>query len=309
MVESSKAWMGYFCVAMAALLWASSGVAGKGLLVSGVSVMELVQARITLATLLLGMALGLGARGLLGIRLRDLPYLFLVGLFMALNNATYFYAISRIQVAAAILLQYLAPVLVAVYAMFFWKERASLAKGMALALALGGCYLVVGGYSLELLGMNQDGILGGLGAAICFAVYTLLGEKGMHRYTPWTVLFYASFFASIIWHLLAEPFQYLRGGLDIHHWVWLLYIALMGTVLPFGLYFLGVNYIRSTRAIITATLEPISAAGISLVFLGETLEWLQVLGGVLVIMAVTALQLDREGQGLTPEIIRVGSRS
>ena len=60
----------------------------------------------------------------------------------------------------------------------------------------------------------------------------------------------------------------------------------MGTAIPFGLYFVGINYIRSTRASITATLEPISAGFIAYLFLGEILEPLQILGGVLVIAAI-----------------------
>jgi drug/metabolite transporter (DMT)-like permease len=78
----------------------------------------------------------------------------------------------------------------------------------------------------------------------------------------------------------------------------------MGTAIPFGLYFVGINYIRSTRASITATLEPISAGFIAYLFLGEILEPLQILGGVLVITAIVLLQLQSEQDELTPELIR-----
>jgi drug/metabolite transporter (DMT)-like permease len=78
----------------------------------------------------------------------------------------------------------------------------------------------------------------------------------------------------------------------------------MGTAIPFGLYFVGINYIRSTRASITATLEPISAGLIAYLFLGEILEPLQILGGVLVIAAIVLLQLQSEQDELTPELIR-----
>lgn len=300
MLETRKL-KGYLCIVTAAVLWASSGAAGKGLLLQGMGVLELVQARITLAALLLGAAFGLGGRGFFRIRLGDLPWLFLLGFFMALNNATYFYAISKIQVAAAILLQYMAPLFVALYAVLFWGERFDKFKAMALILAVGGCYLVVGGYNLRLLELNREGVWGGLAAALCFASYTLLGERSMQGRSPWTVLVYAMFFAAIFWHLFMEPFGYIKAGFSLEQWVWLLYIALAGTVFPFGLYLVGVSRIRSTRAIITASLEPISAAFISFLFLGEALETLQALGGALVIGAVVLLQLDREqDQALAP---------
>jgi drug/metabolite transporter (DMT)-like permease len=300
---------GYLCVVGAAFLWASSGAVGKGLMSQGMGVLELVQARITLAALLMSAAFGFGGRGYLKIGAGDLPYLLLLGILMALNNASYFYAISKIQVAAAILLQYMAPVMVTLYAVLFWGERMGWLKALALGLAVGGCYLVVGGYSLRLLELNREGMLGGLGAAMCFATYTLLAERAMGRCSPWTVLLYAMLFAAVAWHLLMEPFRYLKVGFTLEQWGWLLYIAVAGTVLPFGLYLVGVNHIRSTRAIITATLEPISAALMAFMFLGEALEPFQALGGALVIGAVVLLQLEREhGQALSPENIRSRGR-
>jgi drug/metabolite transporter (DMT)-like permease len=83
-----------------------------------------------------------------------------------------------------------------------------------------------------------------------------------------------------------------------------LYIAFLGTAVPFGLYFVGINYIRSTRASITATLEPISAGFIAYIFLGETLEPFQILGAILVITAIVLLQLRSEKDELAPELIR-----
>jgi len=299
---------GYLCVVGAALLWASSGVAGKSLFAGGVTPSELVQIRVTVSTFLLAVAFCVYNRGLFRIRARDLLYFFLLGgVAMALVQITYFYAVSKIQVAAAILLQYTAPVLVAFYAVRFWNERLTLTKFFSLLFSLAGCYLVVGGYDMDLLRMNSAGIASALGSAVCFAACTLLGEKGMHRYGPWTVLFYAFFFAALSWHLFYPPFRYLRAGYTLGQWGWMLYISVMGTVVPFALFFLGVNLIRSTRASITATLEPISAGLLAYLFLGEGLAPLQVVGGGMVLGAVVLLQLKREQDVLAPAVIRAGS--
>ena len=82
------------------------------------------------------------------------------------------------------------------------------------------------------------------------------------------------------------------------------YVVVIGTIIPFGLYFIGVNYIRSTRTIITATLEPISAAVMAFFLLGEVLEAWQILGGIAVVAAIVLLQLQREQDDFTPEMIR-----
>ena len=126
----------------------------------------------------------------------------------------------------------------------------------------------------------------------------------MHRYPPWTILFYAMTFSALACHIVYPPFHYMFAGFSWAQWGWILYIAVMGTILPFGLYFVGINYIRSTRASITATLEPISAGFFALLFLGETLEFLQIVGGILVIGAIVLLQVQQEQDEMAPERIR-----
>ena len=296
---------GYLCVMTAAVMWASSGVVGKALFSNGITPFELVQVRVTVSTLLLAIVFGWFRRDLIKIRSGDLGYFLLLGgVAMAMVQITYFYAISKIHVAAAIFLQYLAVSLVAIFSICFWKERLTLLKSFSVCLALAGCYLMVGGYNLHFLQMNWVGIVSGLISAFCFAGYTLIGERGMHRYSPWTVLFYAFLFATLTWHIVYPPFHYLTAGYALSAWCGLLYVSVVGTVLPFGLFFVGVNYIRSTRAAITATLEPVSAGFLAYFFLNERLEPLQVLGGVMVVWAIVLLQLRRERDERAPEHIR-----
>jgi drug/metabolite transporter (DMT)-like permease len=92
-------------------------------------------------------------------------------------------------------------------------------------------------------------------------------------------------------------------------WGWIAYIAVMGTIAPFGFYLAGVSLIRSTRASITATLEPISAGVFAFVFLAEHMAPLQVLGGLLVIGAVILLQLKQEYDELAPARLRAIEQS
>lgn len=296
---------GYLCVITAALMWASSGTAGKALFEAGMSPFDLTQIRVALASAIIFLVFLFFSRELLRIRPKDIPFFLLLGSgVMAVVTGSYLYTISKIQVAAAILIQYLAPIFVAAYAMLFWKERPTIAKITALFLAFGGCFLVVGGYNLKLLQMNLPGILGGLTSAITFAGYSLLGERAMHRYRPWTVLFYALAFSALTWHVAYPPFTYFRAGYSLAQWGWIFYIAVVGTILPFGLFFAGINHIRSTRASITATLEPIFAGFLAFLLLGETLLALQILGGCMVILAIVLLQIQQEQDELAPALIR-----
>jgi drug/metabolite transporter (DMT)-like permease len=299
--------IGYLSVIAAGILWASSGTASKALFLGGITPFELVQARVTIAAVFLALGLRLFAKRLLSVRLQDLGYfLILGGVGLALVQVTYLYTISKMQVAAAILIQYTSPILVAAYSICFWAEQLTALKLVALLLALFGCYLVVGGYNLELLTLNREGAVTGSASAVLFAMYSLLGERVMHRYQPWTVVFYALVFAGITWNVFQPPFHFLYAGYTWVQWMYILYIAVFGTIIPFGLFFVGVNHIRSTRATITSTIEPISAGFIAFFFLGETLDLLQILGGGLVITAIVLLQVQTEKDELTPALLRAG---
>ena len=299
--------IGYLSVIAAAILWASSGTISKALFLGGVTPFQLVQIRLTIAALSLGLFLRLFAKQRLRIRAQDVAYfLVLGGVGLALVQAAYLYTISKMQVAAAILIQYTSPVFVAAYSIGFWHERLTAIKVIALLLSLFGCYLVVGGYNLELLRLNRDGALAGLASAVLFALYSLLGERVMHRHQPWTVVFYAFVFAALTWNILQPPLHFVYSAYTVKQWICMLYIATFGTIIPFGLFFVGVNQIRSTRATITSTIEPISAGFIAFILLGETLDSLQIIGGVFVIAAIALLQVQREKDEFSPARIRAG---
>lgn len=296
---------GYLYVVMAALLWAVSGSAAKFLFKTGISPFELVQLRLTVAAA--AMLAWLLARhpARLKIAPRDIGYFVILGSgAMASVQFTYLFAISKIHVAAAILLQYLAPSLIALYTVVVARDRLSRTTLLALAGAFCGCYLVVGAYNLDMFALNYLGIVSGILSALAFAWYSLQGEYGMRRYHPWTVLFFALLFGAVTWNVLLAPFSALLRGYSALQWGWIVYIGLLGTLLPFGFYLKGINLIRSTRASIAATLEPITAGVLSFLFLEEVMTPLQIFGGLMVVAAVILLQIKQEFDANAPEVIR-----
>ncbi|MBI9089407.1 MAG: EamA family transporter [Desulfobacterium sp.] len=300
--------LGYIYVVTAAILWASAGSASKFLFNAGVSPDQLVQIRVTMASLALFLWIVIFSRHLLKIAFKDLPYVMFLGTFgMAAVQYTYLLAISKINVASAILLQYQAPVLIILYSAFVLKEKISKITLAAIVASTAGCYLVVGAYNLELFSMNRMGVVAGILAACSFAFYSMYGEYGMRKYSPITITFYALLVAAVIWNLVEKPFSAFQLEYSVAQWGWICFIGIFGTVVPFTLYFKGISLIRSARAGITATLEPIAAGLIAYLFLGESMEPLQIAGAVLVILVIIVLQLNKEEDTLTPEQLRMAS--
>ncbi|MDM8523982.1 DMT family transporter [Desulfococcaceae bacterium HSG8] len=296
---------GYFYVIFAALLWAIAGSSSKYLFHNGISPFQLAQLRVTISAFVLFLWLFIRRPALLKIDRNDITYFLILGTFgMAAVQIAYLFAISKLHVAAAILLEYLAPIFIALHSAVFLREKLSMSTVLAIAGATTGCYLVVGAYNLNMLNLNIAGIISGICAALAFSWWSVHGEYGMRRYDPWTVLFYALLFAALEWNVLHPPLESLLHTYSPVKWTMILYIAVAGTILPFGFYLEGINLIRSTRASITATLEPIGAGIISYIFLDEIMEPLQIAGGVLVIGAVILLQLKQEYDDKAPDIIR-----
>ncbi len=154
--------MGYLFVVLAAILFGISGTAAKFLFNAGVTAIQLIQMRTTLAFVVLLMWLIFRRPDLLKTSIKKLPYFFCLGV-LGIGSAQFFYllAISKIDVAAAILLHYTGPVFVALYAVLVQKKRLGLYSLLAIMGTLLGCFLVVGAYNLQLFAFNRVGIAAG----------------------------------------------------------------------------------------------------------------------------------------------------
>ncbi len=293
-IDQKQARLGYLYVSLAAVFFAISGTAAKFLFNDGITAFQLIQMRTTLAFSGLLIWLCLRYPALLKISTRDLPYFAGLGVF-GIGSAQFFYllAISKINVAAAILLHYTGPVFVALYVVFVQRQKLRFNSILAISGTLIGCFLVVGAYNLQIFALNRVGIIAGILAAVSFAVYSILSDYGMRKYTPWTVLLYGMLFAALMWNILHPPLEAFLHRYSPVQWGWILFIGICGTIIPFGLYFEGVKRIQPTHASITATLEPISAGVIAAVFLGEVMVPLQIFGGLIVIGSIILLQLSR----------------
>jgi drug/metabolite transporter (DMT)-like permease len=298
---------GYLYILTGSTLWGISSVVAKSLFNIGLPPEELILVRLTLATLILLIILLFWDRRRIIISLRDLPYFFILGCIgVAGMQFFYYYTISKIHVGPAILLQYLQPIWVSLYAFFVQKEPLSKGKIFALLFAVTGCYLMVGGYQMNLLQLNKVGMISGLLASFFFTFYTLYGEKGLKKYDPWTLILYSFGFSAVFYMILTSPIKLITDGYPFKVWIALLYIAIFSALIPFGFYFEGMKRIRATRASITSTWEPVVAGIAAYFILGEVLYPLQVLGGMGVIAAVVLLQLAREK--VLPSTLQKGMR-
>jgi drug/metabolite transporter (DMT)-like permease len=286
---------GCLYILLATTLWGFSTTAAKALFKGGISPFEVVSIRLPVASIILFAVLLLFDRKKIRISPGDLLYFALFGIVGVVGNQLFFYVtVSRIQVGPAVLIQYVALIWITLFAFLFQKQSLSRATIGSVFLALAGCYFVVGAYRIDLLNLNRAGITTGFVSSFFIAFYALYGERGLKRYDAWTVILYGFLFGGLFCWIAFPPFRALSGGHPLKIWAAFLYIAIFATLIPFGLFFKGVERIGATRASITGTWEPVISSIIAYVFLGELLDPLQMLGGLGVIGAVILLQLSKE---------------
>ncbi len=286
---------GYLLIIGATMFWGISATIARFLFAQHVETLVLVQTRTLISCLILLIIFVLFKRDLLVIRRQDIYKFILLGIVgVAGSNFTYYYAIEQTNVATAILLQYLAPLLVLGYAAISGDERLTMMKLLAAFVSLSGCFLAVAGKDFSILQMSGKGLLSGLAAAACWSFTNIWMRRALKEYQIWTVLVYAFLSASIFWMFVRPPWLLLNASYSSAQWGIFAIFAIASILIPHALYFTGLRHLGASRAIITATFEPIVAIGSAYLFLGELLTGIQIGGALLVLAAIVVLQRDHD---------------
>ena len=195
-----KSLRGYALILGAALFWGVSAAVAKFLFAQKVDTLALVQMRITLSCFVLLSVFLLFRRDLLRIRIKDLYRFVMLGIIgTAGSNFTYYFTINETNVATAILLQYMAPLLVLVYAAVSREEELSVVKVSAGIVSLGGCFLAVAGRDISILSISRLGLISGIASAFSWAFTNVWLRRLLKDYKVWTTLIYAFIPASLFW--------------------------------------------------------------------------------------------------------------
>lgn len=298
--------LGYAMALAAATLWAVNGVVSKVIIESGdIPAERLTEVRTTGAFLLLAAALGIARPESLRLRRAELPMLLTFGVLgLAFVQWFYFVAISRLDIGVALLIQYIAPVLVALWARFAYHEPVRRRIWAALGLSIVGIALLV-----ELWhGLTLDGlgVAAALGSALTFAVYILSAERAIARRDPVSLVCYGFLLASVFWAILQPWTSFpadrvgesvsLLGRLDdlsLPVWLLMSWMVVLGTIIPFALLASSLRHIPASRAAITAMFEPVAATAFAYAWLGESLTAFQLIGALVVLAAILLAQTAR----------------
>jgi len=255
----------------------------------------LSQARTTFSLLVL-LPLLVGRYGWKRIKVStpDLVRCVILGILgVAASNYLYYVAIQRTSVAIAIVLQYTAPVWVLLYVVARGQQKLSVQKVAAVAIAICGIALtigIIGGHSSSHLHLDSYGLIAAILASFSFAFYNIGGHDILGRHDRWRVLVWTLGSAAVFWLIVNPPWKVIALQYTPGQWAFLFLFSMISVLGPFSLYFLGLQHLEPTRAIIASCLEPVFSILLAAVLLGEGVRSIQAVGIILVLSAIVIVQ-------------------
>ena len=284
---------GYFLVVAAAGLWGTLGLIFRVLHDDfGLSALTIAFLRASIAAVVLIIILSFVRPRMLKVTPHALPFFALYGFCgIAVFYFSYTQAVIQTTVTTAVVLLYTAPAFVTLIAWRVWREHLDTHKIIALVLAFVGCALVARAYDPAQLSLNLIGLLIGLAAGFTYALYTVFSKSALERFSLWTALLYALLFGAIFLIPLQSMASFAPLVQKPGVWLVLLALAVGPTLGSLALYNAGLLRVPASNASVIATIEPVVASMLAFLFLGERLELLQMVGGVMVIAGAVWLSV------------------
>ncbi len=284
---------------LSALLFAAAGNVVKALFGLGYSPLVLAQLRIWWAFAWLFALLLVIRPALLRVGRRELPALTVFGgIGLAGVQLSYYLTIARINIAVALLVQYLGLVAVTAFERYHRRQHVPARVWGALAMVLVGAFFAVGAYQPSLFRVNLPGVMLGLVSAGFFAFYVLRASTLARRLDTWTMLLYGFAAGSLLWAV----FDTVTGTAlpaDWRIWVVMGLVGLIGTLVAHGLFVMALRTVRASAAGIVATAEPVFAGLIAFLILGDRLQPLQVFGAAVIVGGIIIVQATSQDAAIT----------
>lgn len=296
---SKPTFFGILLAASSALFFGIGAPVTKALASADMTALQITQARMTVAALLLLLlVLFKYPKQLLVARSEWLMLISFGLLAFCINQFLYTVAVSRVPVGIALLLEYLAPVLIILWIRFVRNISFPPAIWIGVASVLIGLFMVGEAWS----GFHLDviGVVAGLGTAIALAARFLLSEHGLKTHKPLVLTALGTSIGSIALNILSPITSFpwrsvvhdvaMIGDLYVPLWVLLIWLSVVSTVFAYLAGITAQQYLAPAVVSQIATLEVIFATVFAALLLSENLSVIQVIGAIIMLTGILLAQ-------------------
>lgn len=296
---SSARTSGVLMAVVSALAFSSSGPLVKPLLEAGWSLSAALVVRMGLAGLILSPALVRAVRRERGFFRRHGAALVAFGLIPVLGcQLLFFSAMQRMPVAVALLIQYLAPVMLVGFVWLRTRRAPSRLVVVGSVVAIAGLVLVV-----DIAGARFDllGTLLALGAALCVCVYFVMSERAGDDLPPLALAGGGLVVGAVSMTVLAltgaipfaaPPVMVAFRGIEVPGILALVWVGAVGTTWGYAFGVMAVPRVGARLASFIGLSEVLFALGFAWLLLGEAPSPVQIVGGVLLLAGVVLVRMD-----------------
>lgn len=234
----------------------------------------------------------------LRVNFREWVTLFVLGVLYAMTalllTTSYLYIPSGI----ATTIHFLYPVVVTAVMILFFKDKISVPLIIAVMMAISGVYLLSSGGPAASVGLK--GLLFVLTTVVTYAVYIVgVNKSCIHRMDGLKLTFYVLLAGAIVFgmNLLVkgEPLDLIP---DVTTGVYLFLLALIPTLVSDFTLILSVQHVGSTTTAVLGCMEPLTAMAMGVLFLHEQLGIWQLVGMIIILLAVSVVILANSKEGL-----------
>ncbi|MGD9125344.1 MAG: DMT family transporter [Desulfarculaceae bacterium] len=287
---------------LAAGLFGAS-IAATRVVIQDVPPLSLAVFRFGQGGLILFLCLFIAARGLLKVKRRDLPFLILLGavMFVALP-VTFHIGIGFTEASRGALMMATMPIWSAFLARAARKERLTPRQVSGILITFAGMGVVLSerglNWQANAWALVGDGFM--LLAALCAAIFGVLAQRMLSRYSALTVTTYAMLFGT----LLLIPAALVEGlpqafiQIDEKVAALLLFLGIMGGALGFFLWTFALTRLSPTQVAVYANVNPMVAAILGVILLGEEFTGLFAVGFVSIVAGVLLVNWPRKNTSL-----------
>jgi len=217
---------------------------------------------------------------------RDFPYLILLGgLGVVANQLLFIIGLSHTTATNAAILMPSIPVFTTAIAAIAGVEKVRPLQVGGIALALAGAFVMLDPSQISWEGGKATGNILIIMNCIFYAGYLVLQRPVLKRLPPVTVVAWAYFFGmlGVLPFSVGPLFRLELSQVPAIAYWGMLYIILIPTVLNYFLITWAISHTSPSMVAAYSLLQPLAAATLAAVFLGESAGWSEAAGFVLIV--------------------------
>jgi len=291
--QKSERKIGIVQILLSGFCFGFLGVFGKMAYSQGLQPGELLSLRFLMGgTLLLAVLLVTRPRKL-KIPAKDILLCAGLGLFgYAVFSSCFFQALKGLSASLTVLLLYTYPLQVAAAAWFFFGEKISRDRWIALPLVMLGLVMLIWG---DFAVLNQSALWFGFASAFFYSIYILLSSQWLKSIDALVSVTYIQLAAGLGLGILHLRDAGRLQEIFVHNWLLLLAVAVICSAAAMSLFLAGLKRLKNWEASVLSTAEPVTGVLLAILILNESFSWIQAGGALAILGAFILVAIPKRG--------------